>query len=167
LTSSSSISSDPDEPEEIELEDVKDLRNDLDEAKKYKHVSAGVEGGVEGGVVGGVVGGVLGGVPGGQLGGQLQPIKAVHWSEVKVKKRVTPKMPDAAKQLNMTEESCQVRFFIDEKGVPYNIKLEKCPAIFHESALEAAWKWRFYPQKEERKKVKAQFVLKITYKLTG
>ena len=117
-------------------------------------------------MAGGVLGGTLGGVPGGELGGTSQ-VRAVHWSEVTVKKRVAPKMPDAAKQLNMAEERCQVRFFINEKGVPYDVKLESCPAIYHESALEAAWKWRFYPMKVDGAAIKAQFVLVIVYRLTG
>ncbi len=154
-------------PDEQELDDVQDLRQDLDDATKFKHQDAGMEGGVEGGVAGGVVGGTLGGVPGGQLGGQLQQVRAVHWSEVKVKKRVKPKMPDAARELNIAEERCQVRFFIDEKGVPYDVKLERCPAIFHESALESAWKWRFWPMKVDGNAEKAQFVLVIVYRLTG
>jgi len=89
----------------------------------------------------------------------------VHWSEVKAKRRVSPKMPEAAKALNMKEERCQVRFFIDEKGKPYDIQLETCPKIFHESAKAAAWQWRFYPMKDGGKAVKAQFVLGITYRL--
>ncbi len=152
--------------EEVELEDVKDLRQDLDDATKYKHEDAGIEGGVEGGVAGGVLGGSLGGVPGGELGGHSE-VRAVHWSEVKPKRRIAPKMPDAAKQLNMSEERCNVRFFINEKGVPYDVRLETCPAVFHESALEAAWKWRFYPMKVEGKAVKTQFTLAILYRLTG
>jgi protein TonB len=156
------VEPDPQQAEEQEKEDA-DLRQDLDDATKYKHQDAGVEGGVEGGVAGGVLGGKLG-VPGGELGGQNE-VRAVHWSEVQAKKRVSPVFPDAAKQLDIMEQRCQVRFFIDEKGVPYDVKLENCPAVFHDSALEAAWKWRFYPMKVDGQAVKAQFVLSIVYKL--
>ena len=101
------------------------------------------------------------------LGGQLGAtgVQAVHWSEVSIKRQVKPKFPEAAKQLNISEARCQIRFFIDEKGIPYDVKVETCPAIFRESSLAAAWKWRFYPQKVEGKKQKAQFVLSITYRL--
>ena len=44
-------------------------------------------------------------------------MRAVHWSEVKPKKRVTPKFPKSASQLGL-EASCQIVFFIDEKGKP-------------------------------------------------
>ncbi len=124
----------------------------------------GVEGGVEGGVVGGVVGGEIGGVLGGQLGGT--GVNMVHWSDVKPKRRVNPKFPQAAKALNITEESCNVRFFIDEQGKPYDIKVEKCSNLFHENVLAAAWKWRFYPVKSENgTAVKSSFVLRIKFKL--
>ncbi len=149
------------QPEEVERE-VEDLK-EVTEKPPPDEGTYGVEGGVEGGVVGGVVGGVLGGVPGGQLGGP--PVRAVHWSEVQVKKRVQPKMPDAAKELGLSEERCQVRFYIDEKGEPYDVRIEACPAIYQQSALEAAWGWRFYPMKVEGQKVKAQFVLTIVYRL--
>jgi hypothetical protein len=91
----------------------------------------------------------------------------VDWSEIHVKKRVPPTMPEEAKQLNIAEERCHVRFFIDERGVPYDIQLEKCPSIYREGALEASWKWRFYPLRIDGKPVKAQFVLVIVYRLTG
>ena len=105
----------------------------------------------------------MGGVLGGQLGGT--GVKAVHWSKVKNKRMPQFKFPEAAKALNMKEEVCQVRFFIDEKGKPYDVKVEKCPAVFHESVKEAAWKWRFYPMKDGGKPIRSQFVLSILFKL--
>ena len=61
-------------------------------------------------------------------------------------------MPQAAKALNITEETCQVRFFINEKGVPEKIDVLKCSKIFHASLMEAAEKWRFYPQRSANNK---------------
>ena len=43
------------------------------------------------------------------------------------------------------------------------VKLQACPKIFHESAKEAAWQWRFYPLKDGGKAIKAQFDLAINY----
>ena len=113
-----------------------------------------------GGGGGGGDGGTLGGMGSGG-GGPL----SVHWSQVSVKVRAKPKMPEAARVLSFTEESCNVRFFIDEKGKPYDIRLEQCPTIFRDSALEAAWQWRFYPFRDKGVPTKAQFVLSIIYKL--
>jgi hypothetical protein len=109
-------------------------------------------------------GGEGGGVALGTGGGTGGP-RAVHWADVAVKYRARPKMPEAARVLSFSEESCNVRFFIDEKGKPYDIRLETCPAIFRDSALEAAWQWRFYPMKDEGVPIKAQFVLSIKYRL--
>jgi protein TonB len=83
---------------------------------------------------------------------------------MKAKRRVKPKYPASAKQLNL-EGSCQIRFYIDEKGKPYEIKIEKCPKVFHDAAKQAAWGWRFYPMRVEGKAVKAEFVLALKFKL--
>jgi hypothetical protein len=91
--------------------------------------------------------------------------RSVHWSQVAVKYRAKPKMPEAARMLSFTEESCNIRFFIDEKGKPYDMEVLECPAIFRDSALEAAWQWRFYPLKDNGVPTKAQFVLSIKYRL--
>ena len=72
--------------------------------------------------------------------------------------------PEAANELNLGEVTCRVRVYIDESGVPYNIEIEACPMVFHESAKEALYKWRWYPAKVEGTKVKAQFP---TNKKTG
>jgi periplasmic protein TonB len=151
---------DPDpEPEELPeiIPDEPEVESDI------AGEEGGEEGGVEGGVVGGVVGGEIGGVIGGVLGGT--GVKAVHWSKVKAKRQVSPKFPEAAKALNLKEERCQVRFFIDEKGKPYEVVIEKCPVVFHASVKEAAYKWRFFPMKDKGKAVKSQFVLSILFKL--
>jgi hypothetical protein len=89
----------------------------------------------------------------------------VHWSEVSVKRRVSPKYPEEAKQYDLGEVRCELRFLIDEKGIPYEIRPESCPEMFQESALDAAWKWTFYPMKKNGEPVKAQFVLMIVYRL--
>ncbi len=92
-------------------------------------------------------------------------VPVVHWSEVKVKRRVSPKYPEDAKSMDLGTVRCQLRFLVDERGMPYDVRLESCPEAFHESALEAAWKWRFYPMKMNGEAVKAQFVLVIVYRL--
>ncbi len=122
-----------------------------------------MEGGVEGGEVGGVIGGTIGGVLGGQLGGE--GVRAVHWSEVRPKKKVEPKTPRAATELGLTDERCNLRLFIDEKGSVYDVKTEACPAIYKDNAVAAAWKWKFYPYKIEGRAQKAQFVLTFRFVL--
>ena len=160
-------------PEEVEpdIEDVVELEPEPDpepeeipEELEEEGEEGGQEGGQEGGVIGGVVGGVIGGVIGGELGSN--GFSAVHWSDVKIKRRVAPKMPQAAKALNITEENCQVRFYIDLKGNPEKIDILKCSKIFHDSLMNAAEKWRFYPMKSANgQKVKATFILNVKFRL--
>jgi TonB family protein len=84
---------------------------------------------------------------------------------VKPKKRVTPKFPKSASQLGL-EGSCQIVFFIDEKGKPYEVKVKKCANVFHDAVQKAAWGWRFYPMRDSGKAIKAQFTLTMKFKLT-
>ena len=123
----------------------------------------GVASASEIGIAFATVGMVLGGVLGGQLGGT--GVRAVHWTEVRPKKRVDPKTPRAAVELGLTDERCNVRLFIDEKGSVYDVKTEACPTIYKDSAVSAAWKWKFYPYKIEGKAQKAQFVLTFRFVL--
>ncbi len=84
--------------------------------------------------------GMAGGTLGATLGAEGDAgATGVHWSEVEVLHRVPPKMPDAARRADITEEKCNIRFFIDEQGVPYDVKAEDCPDMFVASAMEAAW----------------------------
>lgn len=158
---------DDDTPETEEMvEEIKELDEKVEEKVAADVPKGGVEGGVEGGVVGGVAGGVVGGVVGGEIGGQLGGIRTFHHSEVTTKKRVSPVYPDAAKEMNLGNVDCRVRIFIDENGVPFDVKFEACPKVFQASAKDAIMQWRWYPAKVGTEKVKAQFLLNIAYKLT-
>ena len=90
----------------------------------------------------------------------------VTWTEVKSRIRVEPRFPEAAKQLNITEETCRVKFYIDEQGEPYDVQVEECHELFHENVLDAAWKWRFYPyENPDGDAIKSFFTLKFTFRL--
>jgi hypothetical protein len=89
----------------------------------------------------------------------------VHWSEVRVKRRVNPSYPEAAKDLGLTEVHCKIRMKIDERGKPYEVTPESCPELFQQSATDAAWKWTFYPLERNGEPSKAEFVLNIIYRL--
>ncbi len=112
-----------------------------------------------------VPGGQPGGVAVGALPDSADGPPTVLLSQVKVKKRVSPKMPEEAKELNITEARCQLRFFIDERGVPYDVGTDECPEVYVPSAMEAAWQWRFEPMLVDGIPTKAQFVLVIVYRL--
>lgn len=91
--------------------------------------------------------------------------RAVHWSEVKAKTRVSPPFPEAARQLGLTEERCQLDLYIDEKGKVYDVKPKNCPKVFEEEALKAAWQWKFYPYKVDGRAEKATFTLTFKFVL--
>ncbi len=89
----------------------------------------------------------------------------VSLAEVKAIHRVAPEMPKAARSMDFDELRCQLRFFIDEQGVPYDVKPEDCPELFHASALEAAYQWRFTPMEVDGEPSESHFVLVILYRL--
>ncbi len=151
-------------PDEM-VEEVQELKEEVKEEMKSDVKPAGVEGGVEGGVVGGVVGGVQGGIEGGVLGGQLSGVRVFHHSELEVKKRIEPVYPDAAKALNLGEQRCIVKVIIDEEGVPVDVSVDQCPKVFDTPTREAILKWRWYPPKDGKNRVKAQTTLAIVYRM--
>jgi len=158
---------DEEEEEEEDPDDLIDepteLKDEVKDEIKSDDKPKGAEGGVEGGVVGGVVGGVLGGIEGGVLGGQLGGMRVFHHSELEVKKRVNPTYPDSAKQLNLGDQRCLATVRIGETGVPYEVTIAKCPETFHSATKQALLKWRWYPPKDGKSKVKAQTTIAFTY----
>jgi protein TonB len=154
-----------DTPDEM-VEEIKELKEEVKEEMKSDAKPAGVEGGVEGGVAGGVVGGVQGGIVGGVVGGQLGGGGVVvHQTDLQVKKRFTPEYPEAARSLNLGDQRCLVKVFIDEEGVPYNAQVEQCPKVFEDNAREGVLKWRWYPYKVEGRKVKVQTTIAFMYRM--
>jgi hypothetical protein len=153
-----------DTPDEM-VEDIQELKEVVPEEIKSDAKPAGMEGGVEGGVVGGVVGGVQGGVVGGVLGGQLGGVRVFHHSELEPKKRVYPEYPEAAKELNLGDQRCLAIVFMDEEGTPYDVRVDNCPKVFELPTKEAMLKWRWYPPKDGKNKVKAQTTIAVTYKM--
>jgi outer membrane biosynthesis protein TonB len=150
-------------------EEVEELKEEVKQEMKSDVKPAGVEGGVEGGVVGGVVGGVQGGVVGGVIGGQLggQPAKVIHHSEIQWKRKIEPVYPVAARGLGLGEQKCKVTLSIDEAGVPYDIKIDGCPKVFHESTSEGLLKWRAYPFKVNGQSIRVQSTILVNYREVG
>lgn len=148
------------DPDEMD-EDVEELDKEVEEEiKEDKGVpDAGVEGGVEGGEIGGEIGGVLGGVVGGT------GAKVFHHSELEVKKRMMPGYPKQAKELNLGDQRCLAVVHINETGQPTSVEVQDCPKVFHASTIAAIMKWRWYPPKDGKQKVKAQTTIAVKYKL--
>jgi hypothetical protein len=142
-------------PDEL-VEDIRELDEDVKDEMKSDLKPAGVEGGVEGGVQGGVVGGRLG------AGGN---VRVFHHSELEVKKRIYPEYPEAARELNLGDQRCLAIVYMDEEGVPYQVTVDNCPKVFELPTKEAMLKWRWYPPKDGKSKVKAQTTIAVTYKM--
>lgn len=111
----------------------------------------------------GVVGGEYGGQAGGVVGGT--GVRVMHHSEVEVKKRIDPEYPKAAKDANLGDQRCLVKVKIDEEGVPYDVVVENCPKVFHAATIDAIMKWRWYPPKVGKERVKAQITIGVNYKV--
>jgi outer membrane biosynthesis protein TonB len=84
---------------------------------------------------------------------------------VEVKKRFDPRYPKSAKDMNLGDQRCLAKVFIDESGAPYKVLVENCPKVFHAETQAAIMKWRWYPPKVGREKVKAQITIAINYKV--
>ena len=88
--------------------------------------------------------------------------RAVHWSEVMVKKQVPPKMPEEAKELGI-EGRCVVRLFVDDTGRVDRTEIEVCDTVFHESTAHAVEQWQFYPFKLAGEPTPVTFLLAVEY----
>lgn len=111
----------------------------------------------------GEIGGEIGGQEGGKVGGT--GVRVMHHSEVEVKKRVDPEYPKAARDANLGDQRCLVKVKIDEAGTPYDVQVENCPKVFHTATIESIMKWRWYPPKVGKDKVKAQITIGVNYKV--
>ena len=99
------------------------------------------------------------------LGGTGTGAKVFHHSELEVRQRKQPTYPEAARELNLGDQRCKARVFIDERGVPYDVIVEACPQAFHSETKRALLQWRWYSPRDGREKVKAQTIIAVTYKL--
>ena len=90
----------------------------------------------------------------------------VSGADVRVRRRVTPRYPVAARTLDIAETRCIVAFSISSRGLPESIHIDGCPQVFHASLREAAQQWRFYPVRDATGQPSpASFRLAVVFKL--
>jgi len=114
----------------------------------------------------GVDGGVPGGDPDGEPGGTGTGTgpRVFHHRDLTARAQPPPRYPPAAQDLDLGEVRCKARVSIDERGRPYEVAVEHCPSVFHAETRRALLRWRWYPPRDEqRRKVRAQTVIGITY----
>lgn len=92
-------------------------------------------------------------------------VREVHWSAVTVRRQVEPHMPAAARSLGPMSVKCTIRMSIDERGRVTAVLPVDCPPLFHDSAEQAAAKWRFDPMEVDGAAVPASFLLTIRYEV--
>jgi hypothetical protein len=92
----------------------------------------------------------------------------VEHRELKVRRRVRPTYPPAALSNSAYAgpegTDCKVRMYVDSAGVPYDMRFEGCPLVFHASAREALMRWRWKPALVGGEAVAAQFLINVKYK---
>jgi hypothetical protein len=69
--------------------------------------------------------------------------------------------------MNLGDQRCVAEVQISESGVPTKVVVKDCPKIFHASTVQALMKWRWYPPKDGKQKVKGQTTIAVKYKLRG
>ncbi|HJN73000.1 MAG TPA: TonB family protein [Myxococcota bacterium] len=87
-------------------------------------------------------------------------------SEVPTTRRVRAKYPDEARGKGISGK-CYVRFWVDEKGAPYDIWVGPCAAYWRDEVMEAASQWRFEPRKEDGQFIKTHYGVSMRFKADG
>lgn len=121
--------------------------------------------GEDGGLDGGVLNGTGEACPNGDCAVGGRRVVSVHHTEVQVLRRIPPRYPDAARDLELEEVRCVARITINERGVPEAVAIVDCPQAFHAETERALLKWRFRPATVEGETTAAQFVLRVNYRL--
>ncbi len=109
-----------------------------------------------------VVGGMVTGNP-----SEIAEGTPVRWTEVEVKERPTiseSDFPQEARERGLPGEQCNVRLYVDEMGVPYDVKALACSEIFFPAAREIAMRYRFYPATIEEKPIRVEFDLLLNFR---
>jgi hypothetical protein len=157
-------------PDEL-VDEIQELQDEVEERVVAAEQPQGTADGHDNGHPDGVAGGTPGGDPDGELCGVPgapacgPSVRVFHHTELQVRRRVEPVYPDAARALAVSDQRCLVTVFLDESGVPYDAKVDRCPKPFHQASREALRKWRWYPPKDGKARIRAQTTIAITYRL--
>ncbi|MEQ1570793.1 MAG: hypothetical protein ABMA64_34510 [Myxococcota bacterium] len=84
---------------------------------------------------------------------------------LEVKRRVQPRYPESARALDLGEQRCAATVRVDAEGVPFEVVVEDCPAVFHAQTRESLLAWRFWPARDGRVRIPAQTRISVVYRL--
>lgn len=93
--------------------------------------------------------------------GEGEPL-VFHHTDLQVRKRVQPRYPQSAQGLG--EQRCIARVKMDQKGIPYDVRVDGCATSLHEATRDALLKWRWYPPKRNKQRVRASTRISVVYK---
>lgn len=72
------------------------------------------------------------------------PLEIGH-SELEILDRADPRFPEAARRAGYTDERCDAAVSIGRDGRVYDVKVSRCPVVFHREVERALSRWRFAP----------------------
>ncbi len=91
----------------------------------------------------------------------------ISFSSDRVVTRVLPAFPPAAVAQGVRLGGCQVRFYVDEAGVPYRVLPVVCDEVFVDAAVAAGMQWRFGPYLEGGIPMKTKFNMVFIFEYQG
>jgi len=155
----------PSQPEQepVEVEEMSEVIRELEDEVEKEVAAAAADPGVESGAEGGVEDGEVGGAPAGIVGAAGDGPPTVATDVLEVKKRVEPKYPKEAKNLNLGDQRCVAVVTVGKDGAPISVTVEECPKAFHEATIDALVKWRWYPPRIDGKTLQVRTQIAVRY----
>ncbi|MCB9682968.1 MAG: hypothetical protein H6733_15995 [Alphaproteobacteria bacterium] len=71
--------------------------------------------------------------------------------------------PVAARGLGLGEQVCRAHVRLSDRGVPVDVRVEACPAVFQARVVEGLSSWRWYPAKARGQRVPSTFTVKVRF----
>ena len=87
----------------------------------------------------------------------------IHWSEAKLKRRINPVYPEAAKGSEPPQVTCTALLTVDTRGAVTQVETWGCPAPFDPAVLDSVPQWAFYPHKVNGQATAVRFELRLTF----
>ena len=84
---------------------------------------------------------------------------------LRVKRKVQPSYPKAAREMRLGDHKCKARIAVDAKGLAQEVEIQGCPTVFHESVRRTLLQWTFYPATKNGTRVPATFKAVIAFRL--
>jgi hypothetical protein len=97
----------------------------------------------------------------------VPPVIDITYTSDRVITRVLPAFPNEAVTAGVRVGGCEVRFYVDEAGVPTRVVPVQCDEVFVPAAVEAGLRWRFRPWIEDGVPRKTKFNMVFVFEYQG